>query len=201
MVFMSSIKVNGEAGVFDETSPPAPVDPYGVSKAEAEQGLAEMRRRGSLEVVVIRPPLVYGPGVRANFLALARAIERGIPLPLGAIHNSRSLVAVDNLIDFVVRCIEHPKAANELFMVSDAHDLSTTELVQSMARALGKPARLLSVPPWLLSAAARAAGKRQVAQRLLGSLQLNVAKARSVLAWNPPVSVDEAMRRALATRR
>jgi nucleoside-diphosphate-sugar epimerase len=200
-VFISSIKVNGEAGLFDEASPQQPVDPYGVSKAEAEAHLFEIARRGKMEVVIIRPPLVYGPGVRANFQALSRAIARGVPLPLGAIHNQRSLVAVDNLVDFIVRCIDHPRAANEVFLVSDGQDLSTTELARAMARALGRPALLLPVPAFLLKAAARGVGKRNVAQRVLGSLQLDISKARELLGWSPLITVDEGLRRALRSFR
>jgi nucleoside-diphosphate-sugar epimerase len=151
-----------------------------------------------MEVVVIRPPLVYGPGVKANFAALMRAVQRGWPLPLGAVHNQRSLVALDNLVDFIVTCITHPQAANQTFLVSDGQDLSTTELVRGMAQAAGVPARLLPVPVWALQAGASLLGKGDAVQRLCGNLQVDISKARSLLGWVPPVSVEEGLRRAMA---
>jgi UDP-glucose 4-epimerase len=196
-VFLSSIKVNGEetrAGApFAEDDPPAPCDPYGVSKLEAEAGLREIAARTGMEVVIIRPVLVYGPGVKANFLSLMRWVARGVPLPLGAIHNRRSLVALDNLVDLVATCIRHPGAANEVFLVSDGEDLSTTDLVRKMAAALGRPARLIAVPAWALEVGAALLGKRGTARRLIGSLQVDITKARTRLGWTPPVSVDEGL--------
>ena len=201
-VFISSIKVNGEVTAwgfpFSADDVPAPLDPYGVSKMEAEQGLREIAAETGMEVVIIRPPLVYGPGVKANFAALMRAVQRGWPLPLGAVHNQRSLVALDNLVDFIVTCIAHPQAANQTFLVSDGQDLSTTELVRGMAQAAGVSARLLPVPVWTLLAAATLLGKGDAVQRLCGNLQVDISKARSLLGWVPPVSVDEALRRAVA---
>lgn len=201
-VFISSIKVNGEAtklGVpFSADDLPAPLDPYGVSKMEAEQGLREISLQTGMQVVIIRPPLVYGPGAKANFAALMRAAQRGWPLPLGAVHNRRSLVALDNLVDFIVTCISHPQAANQTFLVSDGHDLSTTELVRGLARAAGVPARLLPVPVWALRAGAVLLGKGDAVQRLCSNLQVDISKARSLLGWMPPVSVDEGLRRAVA---
>lgn len=197
-VYLSSIKVNGEAGVFTEADRPAPEDAYGISKHEAEQGLQEIATNTGLEVVIIRPPLVYGPGVRANFHALMRAVACGIPLPLGAIDNRRSLVALDNLVDFILVCAAHPAAANELFLVSDGDDLSTSDLIRRLARTMGRPARLIPVPPAMLMAAATLLGKRDVARRLLGSLQVDICKARRLLTWMPAVSVDEGLRRAVA---
>ena len=144
-------------------------------------------------------PLVYGPGVKANFRALMRAVARGLPLPLGAIHNHRSLAALDNLVDFVLTCIKHPAAANETFLVSDGEDLSTTDLIRRLARALGQPARLIPVPASILMAGATMLGKRDMAQRLLGSLQVDISKARQLLGWVPPLSVDEGLRRAAAS--
>ena len=149
-----------------------------------------------MEVVIIRSPLVYGPGVKANFLAMMRWLSRGIPLPLGAIDNRRSLVALDNLVDLIVTCIDHLAAANETFLVSDGEDLSTTDLLRRMGRALGKPARLLPVPPALLKAGAALVGKPELAQRLCGSLQVDISKTRELLGWTPPISVDEGLRRA-----
>lgn len=199
-VFISSIKVNGEATrpgqPFKSDDAPAPIDPYGVSKMEAEQGLREIAAQTGMEVVVIRPPLVYGPGVKANFLAMMRWLARGVPLPLGAIHNRRSLVALDNVVDLIVTCIDLPAAANQTFLVSDGEDLSTTQLMQRMGQALGKPARLLPVPAALLSLGATVMGKPGVAQRLCGSLQVDITRTRQLLGWSPPLSVDAGLKKA-----
>ena len=201
-VFISSVKVNGESTqpghAFNEGRAPAPQDAYGYSKHEAEQGLRQLSADTGMEVVIIRPPLVYGPGVKANFAALMRAVQRGWPLPLGVVHNKRSLVALDNLVDFIVTCTTHPQAANQTFLVSDGQDLSTTELVRGMAQAAGVPARLLPVPVWALQAGATLLGKRDAVHRLCGDLQVDISKARSLLAWVPPVSVQEGLRRAMA---
>jgi nucleoside-diphosphate-sugar epimerase len=198
-VFLSSLKVNGEAGSFTEDSRAAPEDAYGKSKHEAELGLSEIAAKTGLELVIVRPPLVYGPGVRANFKALMQAVARGIPLPLGAIDNRRSLVALDNLVDFILTCTEHPAAANELFFVSDGQDLSTTDLIRRLARAMRRPARLVPVPASIVLGAATLVGQRHAARRLVGSLQVDISKARRVLDWTPPVSVDEGIRRAVET--
>ncbi|TAM18243.1 MAG: SDR family oxidoreductase, partial [Candidimonas sp.] len=169
-VFVSSIKVNGEATQprpqFTADDAPAPLDAYGVSKMEAEQGLREIALQTGMEVVIIRPPLVYGPGVKANFAAMMRWLQRGVPLPLGAIHNQRSLVALGNLVDLMVTCLTHPAAANQTFLVSDGEDVSTTELLRRMGRAMSRPARLVPVPASWLQLAAAIVGKRDVAQRL-----------------------------------
>ena len=161
-VYVSSAKVNGEASLpdcaFRETAAPRHQDAYGVSKHEAEQGLLELAAVTGMEVVIIRPPVVYGPGVKANFASLMHAVQRGWPLPLAAIHNQRSLVALDNLVDFIITCAMHPKAANETFLVSDGHDLSTTELASGLAKAMNVPIRLLPLPVWILQATARLAG-------------------------------------------
>ena len=200
-VFISSVKVNGEftppGRAFTEADAPNPQDAYGLSKHEAEQGLRQLATDTGMEVVIIRPPLVYGPGVKANFAALMRAVQRGWPLPLGAVHNQRSLVALDNLVDFIVTCISHPQAANQTFLVSDGQDLSTTELVRGMAHAAGVPARLLPMPVWALQAGATLLGKGDAVQRLCGNLQVDISKARSLLGWMPPVSVEEGLRRAV----
>jgi len=200
-VFISSVKVNGESTqprrAFTEAEAPNPQDAYGQSKHEAEQRLRQLSVDTGMEVVIIRPPLVYGPGVKANFAALIRAVRRGWPLPLGAVHNQRSLVALDNLVDFIVTCITHPKAANQTFLVSDGQDLATTELVRGMAQAAGVPARLLPVPVWALQAGASLLGKGDAVQRLCGNLQVDISKARSLLGWVPPVSVGEGLRRAM----
>lgn len=196
-VFLSSIKVNGEQTVtgkpFTADDFPAPTDPYGISKYEAEQGLQNLARETGMEIVIIRPVLVYGPGVRANFLAMMRWLYRGIPLPLGAINNRRSLVALDNLVDLIRICARHPAAANEIFLVSDAHDLSTTELLQGMARALKKKACLISVPASVLKNVVGLLGKKDFAQRLCGSLQVDLSKTKKILDWTPPVSVAQAL--------
>lgn len=198
-IYISSIKVNGEGTTqdrpFTADDEPVPIDPYGVSKYEAELGLLRLAKETGLEVVIIRPVLVYGPGVKANFLSMIHWLDKGVPLPFGAIHNKRSLVALDNLVDLIVTCIDHPAAANQTFLVSDGEDLSTTELLQRMAVALGKQARLLPVPAWLLKFGAALIGKRDLAQRLLGSLQVDISKTREVLNWSPPVSVDEALKK------
>jgi nucleoside-diphosphate-sugar epimerase len=199
-VFISSIKVNGEITPPDQSfsseGGATPQDPYGISKLEAELALYEIAKETDMEVVIIRPPLVYGPKVRANFQALMRVVGRGVPLPLGSINNRRSLVGLDNLVDFILICVKHPAAANQTFLVSDGEDMSTAELVRRMARAMGRPARLFPVPVWLLQLVAARLGKREVVQRLCSNLQVDISKARSLLGWEPPVSVDEGLRRA-----
>jgi nucleoside-diphosphate-sugar epimerase len=201
-VFISSIGVNGSqtaAGKpFAETDQSKPHNAYALSKRDAEQGLMQIAEETGLEVVIIRPPLVYGFNAPGNFGSLMRAVQRGWPLPLGAVHNQRSLVALDNLVDFIVTCITHPQAANQTFLVSDGQDLSTTELVRGMAQAAGVPARLLPVPVWALQAGASLLGKGDAVQRLCGNLQVDISKARSLLGWVPPVSVEEGLRRAMA---
>ena len=201
-VFVSSVKVNGEYSTperpFSESDACHPQDAYGQSKHEAEQGLRQLFADTGMEVVIIRPPLVYGPGVKANFLALMRAVQLGWPLALGAIDNRRSLIALDNLVDFILTCATHPKAANQTFLVSDGHDLSTTELARGLARAADVPARLMPVPVWALQAGASILGRRGEVQRLCGNLQVDISKARSLLGWQPPVTVDEGLRKAVA---
>lgn len=199
-VFISSIKVNGETTElvrpFTANDEPAPLDPYGISKMEAEQGLREIAAETGMEVVIIRPPLVYGPGVKANFQTMMRWLGSGVPLPLGAINNRRSMVALDNLVDLIVTCIDHPSAANQTFLVSDGEDLSTTQLLQRLGLALGKPARLIPVPVLLLKVGAALLGKPAIAQRLCGSLQVDILKTQKLLGWTPPLSVDEGLKRA-----
>ncbi|OFW39803.1 MAG: hypothetical protein A3F70_18345 [Acidobacteria bacterium RIFCSPLOWO2_12_FULL_67_14] len=199
-LYLSSAKVNGESGLYGEADAPAPQDAYAVSKHEAEVGLCQIGATTRMEVVIIRPPLVYGHGARANFGALMRAVARGVPLPLGAVDNRRSLVGLDNLVDFIVTCATHPDAANETFLVSDGEDLSTPDLIRRLGRAMGRPVRLPPVPPALLLQAATWVGRRDVAKRLIGSLQLDITKAKRQLGWSPPVSVDEGLRRAVAPR-
>lgn len=202
LVYVSSIKVNGEVtqqgAKFSEEGQASPQDPYGVSKWQAEQALSRIAQNSGLEIVIIRPPLVYGPGVKANFAALMRAVQGGWPLALGSVQNRRSLVALDNLVDFIATCMAHPKAANQTFLVSDGNDLSTTELVRGLARAANVSARLMPVPVWALRAGATLLGMEGEVQRLCGNLQVDISKARSVLGWHPPVTVDEALRRAVS---
>lgn len=200
-VFLSSVKVNGEATQegrpFTADDIPAPKDPYGVSKHEAEQALRQIAADTGMEVVIIRPPLVYGPGVKANFESMMRWLVRGVPLPLAAVtQNRRSLVALDNLVDLIMTCLNHPAAANQTFLVSDGEDLSTAQLLKRMGAAMGQPARLFYMPPALLKLGATLFNKPGIYQRLCGSLQLDIAKTRHLLDWTPPVSVDEGLRRA-----
>lgn len=200
LVFISSIKVNGEGTrpghPYTPEDAPAPVDPYGISKYEAEVALRRLAADTNLEVVIIRPVLVYGPGVKGNFLAMMRWLNSGVPLPLRSVENRRSLVALDNLVSFILTCVRHPSAANETFLVSDGEDLSTAELIRRLARAMDRPSRLLPVPAAMLMAGAALMGRREMAQRLIGSLQVDISKARRILGWVPPVSVDEGLRRA-----
>lgn len=193
-IFVSSVKVNGEHTLancpFTENEVANPQDPYGISKYEAEQGLLLIAQQTGMEVVIIRPPLVYGAGVKANFSNMMRVVRRGIPLPLGAIHNKRSFVYVGNLVSLIVCCIDHPAAVNQVFLVSDGCDLSSTELLQKCAVALGVKARLLPVSQKLLTFSLGLLGKKSVAQRLCGNLQVDISKARILLDWVPPVSVE-----------
>jgi nucleoside-diphosphate-sugar epimerase len=198
-VFVSSVKVNGEStqlgSPFKADDVSAPLDAYGLSKMEAEQGLRELAAQTGMEVVIIRPPLVYGPGVKANFAAMMRWLQHGVPLPLGAIHNQRSLVALGNLVDLIVLCLTHPAAANQTFLVSDGEDVSTSELLRRMGQAMGRPARLIPVPQSWLRYAAAMVGKPDVAQRLCGSLQVDITKTRQLLGWTPPLSLDEGLKK------
>lgn len=200
-IFISSIKVNGESTStgqpFTADQPENPSDSYGTSKSKAEQGLREVSARTGLEVVIIRPVLVYGPGVKANFLNMMRWLDKRVPLPLGAVNNRRSLVALDNLVDLIATCIWHPAAGNQTFLVSDGEDVSTTELLRGIGRSLGKPARLLPVPVWMLKSAALMIGKKGFAQRLCGSLQVDISKTCTMLDWTPPVTVEAAMNKTV----
>jgi nucleoside-diphosphate-sugar epimerase len=200
LVFVSTIGVNGAQTVlgkpFSETDKPNPHNDYALSKWEAEQGLLGIAAETGMEVVIIRPPLVYGPHAPGNFGSLMRWLQRGVPLPMGTIHNQRSLVALDNVVDLIVTCLTHPAAANQTFLVSDGEDVSTTELLRRMGKAMGHPARLIPVPARLLKLAASLVGKQDVAQRLCGSLQVDIEKTRRLLDWTPPLSLDEGLRRA-----
>lgn len=201
-VYLSSIKVNGEATqpgqAFHADDQPAANDPYGISKLEAEDGLFALARETGLEVVVVRPPLVYGPDVKANFLSMMRWLHRGIPLPFGAIDNRRSLVAVANLADLLAVCLVHPAAAGQRFLVSDGHDLSTSELLRQLGTALGRPARLLPVPQRWLEGGARLLGREDMGRRLCGSLQVDISKTRELLNWQPPLAVERGLASAAA---
>ncbi len=207
-VFMSSIKVNGERTSLDcpftPNDMPMPEDAYGVSKWEAEQALQSIAQTSQMELVVIRPPLVYGPGVKGNFSRLIQWVRAGIPMPLGAVHNKRSMVALDNLVTFTALCAnfaESPKAAGEVFLVSDGDDVSTTELLNRVARAYECKARLLPVPARFLTNAARLLGRSAVAERLLGSLTLDASKAYELLGWQPTVSMDEQLKSMVNAKR
>jgi nucleoside-diphosphate-sugar epimerase len=200
-VFVSSIKVNGEATQpghpYTADDVPLPLDPYGVSKLEAEQGLRDIEEQTGMEVVIVRPPLVYGPGVKANFATMMCWLARGFPLPLGAIRNARSMVALDNLVDLLVTCLNHPAAAGQTFLVSDGEDVSTTELLRRTANAMGKKALLLPVPALVFKWGAVILGKYDVAQRLTGSLQVDITKTRRLLGWNPPLTLDQGLKKAV----
>ncbi len=200
-VFLSSIGVNGNVNTspFSETDSPRPEGPYAQSKSEAEQGLWEIQRRTGMEIVILRPPLVYGPDAPGNFGSLVRWVQKGVPLPLGAINNKRSLVALDNLVDLIITCIDHPAAANQVFLAGDGQDVSISELLRGVGRAMGKPARLIPVPAGMLMFGAGLLGKKVVAQRLLGSLQVDISKARNLLGWEPPLSVEEGLRRCFVS--
>ena len=201
-VFVSSIKVNGEhtelGAPYTADTQPNPVDPYGISKYEAEQGLFALAHATGLEVVIVRPVLVYGPGVKANFRSMMKWVNRGVPLPLGAIYNKRSLVALDNLVDLILTCVAHPSAVNQVFLASDGKDLSTTEMLQELGVSLNKPARLLPVTMTWLNLVFTLLGKRDFNQRLCGSLQVDIKKNRELLGWRPPVSVEDAMDKTAA---
>ncbi len=200
-VYLSSIKVNGEftevGKPFTADDAPAPEDPYGVSKHEGELALRQIAADTGMEVVIIRPPLVYGLGVKANFESMMRWLARGVPLPLAAVtENRRSLVALDNLVDLIMTCLSHPAAANQTFLVSDGEDLSTAELLKRMGAAMEQPARLFYIPHSVLKLGAQVVNKPSIYQRLCSSLQLDIVKTRQLLCWTPPVSVDEGLRRA-----
>lgn len=200
-VFLSSIKVNGERTVagrpFRPDDPPRPEDSYAVSKLEAEQGLLALARETAMEIVIVRPPLVYGPGVAGNFATMMDWLRRGRPLPLGRVAgNRRSLIGIDNLVDFIALCVAHPAAANRVLLVADGEDVSTRALLERLAAAMNRRARLLPVPEAVLRGLARLAGKGAAGDRLLGSLQVDIGESRRLLGWSPPVTLAEGLRRA-----
>lgn len=198
-VFLSSIKVNGEQTAFGQRytpdDSPMPSDPYGISKCEAEEGLRRIAVATGMAVVIIRPVLVYGPGVKGNFLSMMRWLHKGVPLPFGIINNLRSLVALDNLVDLIVTCLDHPAAANETFLVSDGEDLSTTDLLKRTASAMGIKAKLMPVPASIIQSGAALLGKSEIGQRLCGSLQVDISRTRKLLDWSPPITVDQALQK------
>lgn len=199
-VFVSSIKVNGESTppgrTFSAEQEPSPLDAYGLSKLEAELGLWKIATQTGMEVVIVRPPLVYGPGVKANFASMMCWVSRGVPLPLGRIKNARSMVSLDNLVDLLVACLKHPAAAGQTFLVSDGEDVSTTELLRRTGQAMGKRTVLIPVPASWLEMVATLLGKRAMAQRLCGSLQVNIDKTRRILGWEPPLTLDQGLKKA-----
>ena len=202
-VFLSSIKVNGaytEPHVpFTPEGIASPTDAYGMSKFEAEQGLKDICQKQDMEFVIIRSPLVYGPGVKGNFRMLMEFVEYGIPLPFSNIRNKRSLIGIDNLVDLVITCVSHPQATDQIFLASDDDDLSTPELLSGIAHALGKPARLFSCPKNVLAAAAKCIGKAALAQKLLESLQVDISETKRLLSWVPPLSVKDGLDRCFPT--
>ena len=196
-IYLSSIKVNGERTYpnepFRSSDQPQPEDPYGVSKLEAELGLKEIALDTGMELVIIRPPLVYGPGVKGNFASLLKLTMKRLPLPLGRISNKRSMVSVQNLVDLIVTCIDHPNAANQTFLVSDDEDLSTSDLFRRLGSAARLPARLINIPVGVLRFFARLVGKEIAIDRLTGSLQVDISHTKQVLDWKPPYTVDEGL--------
>ncbi|TCO80334.1 nucleoside-diphosphate-sugar epimerase [Plasticicumulans lactativorans] len=199
LVFVSSIKVNGESTderpPFTETDPAAPVDPYGISKWEAETELLRISAASHLEVAIVRPPLVYGPGVGGNLRRILRAVASGLPLPFASIDNRRSLIGVWNLADLLLCALTHPRAAGEIFLAADGRDLSTPALIRGLAAGMGRPARLFPVPQGLLTALGRWSGRGAEMNRLCGSLEVDAGKARTLLGWEPPVAVEDGLRR------
>jgi len=201
-IYISSIKVNGERTTafrnFTEADTAAPEDLYGVSKDEAEKGLRLMAQKTGLQVVIIRPPLVYGPGVKANFLSLIKLAVTRIPLPFGSVNNHRSMVYVGNLVDFIIHCIDHPKAANQTFLVSDGHDVSLSELIRLIRQSMKRPAWLIPVPVSLFQLAGKLTGKMALVDRLVGDLQVDSRKARELLKWTPPYTLEEGIKETVA---
>lgn len=201
-IFLSSIKVNGESTVagrpFTAQDIPAPVDPYGLSKAEAEVALRDLGMRTGMEIVIVRPVLVYGPGVKGNFLSMLRWVSKGVPLPLASVANRRSLVSVTNLCDLLALCVHKREAAGNVFLAADPESLSTTELLASIGTCMGKPARLFWAPPALISLGARLMGRHGQYQRLFGTLEVSIEGSRNILGWNPPQTSKEGLRETVA---
>jgi nucleoside-diphosphate-sugar epimerase len=196
-IFISTVKVNGEGTQegrqYLPCDVPSPKDPYSVSKYEAEQCLLEIAKKTQMEVVIIRPPLIYGEGVKGNFNNLLKLAKSGLPLPFGAIENRRSMIYLGNMTDFIIRCIDHPKAVNQIFLVSDGYDLSINRLIKELRLAMDKPIRLLSVPMWVFTLVGRLTGKSVVVDRLCGSLQVDGIKTNALLGWTPPYTVRQGL--------
>jgi len=201
LVYLSSVKVNGESTAFDEmyhnSDQPAPNDPYGLSKLEAEEVLLEVSAKTGLEIVIVRPPLVYGPGVKGNLFRLLKLVSLGIPLPLGAVDNRRSLIGLENLVDLLICCVDHPNAAGQILLVSDGEDLSTPDLIRGLAQAMDKSPKLLPVPVSWLYVLGKLTGKLSEVDRLLGSLRVDSAHTRELLDWTPPVSVEAGLQKTV----
>ena len=196
-VFLSSIGVNGTFSnqPFTEEDNPDPTGAYARSKWDAEQGLWRIHEKTGMEIVIIRPPLVYGYNAPGKFGSLVRLVEKCVPLPLGAVKNKRSFVSLDNLVDLIISCFEHPAAANQVYLAGDGEDISTTDLLRGVAKSIGKPSFLVPVPAYMLRFAATALGKKGLADGFLGNLQVDISKARRMLGWEPPFSVEEGHRR------
>lgn len=200
LVYVSTVKVMGEESdtAYKEDSPLAPRDPYGISKAEAESALQRIADETGLEVVIVRPPLVYGPGVKANFRQLMSAVSRGVPLPFASIRNKRSLVYIENLGDALACCATHPNAAGKTYLISDGVDLSTPELIRRIAAAFGRSARLFPFPCWLMRLAGKITGKTATVDRLIGSLQVDSSRIKKELGWVPPYTMEEGLAKTAA---
>jgi nucleoside-diphosphate-sugar epimerase len=200
-VYISSIKVNGEetlgGGKFAPEDAPNPLDDYAISKHEAEEGLMRISKESNMEVVIVRPVLVYGPGVKGNFLSLINYIYKEIPIPLGLVKNFRSIVSTDNLIDFILRCTWHPAAANQIFLISDGEDLSTPQLINHISSAMEVKSRLINIPLWLLVISLRLIGREGYSRRLFNSLQVDISKSRKLLGWSPPATIDESLAKTI----
>lgn len=200
-IFISSIKVNGESSSSGQVLTPRdqyiPLDPYGLSKYEAELGLKLVAQKTGLEVVVIRPPLIYGPGVKANFLRMMSWVEKGVPLPLGSINNQRSMLGLDNLINFIEVCLTHADAVGQIFLVSDDQDVSTTGLLKEIASAMNRSSRLLSIPQYIVEKLIILFGQRHISERLCGSLRLDISLAKERLSWKPPYTFKDQLRKTV----
>lgn len=194
-IFISSIKVNGEStkkgAQFSSADEHQPEDPYGISKSEAEMGLLKIAKDTGMEVIIIRPPLVYGPGVKGNFFSLLKLAKMPLPLPFGAIRNKRSMVYVENLVDLIVTCIDHPKAANKVFLASDGDDLSLTRLLALVRKAMGRAKMLIPVSAFVFALVGRVVNRSDVVDRLIGNLQVDSNETKKALNWEPPYTVEQ----------
>ncbi|NNM59926.1 MAG: SDR family oxidoreductase [Legionellales bacterium] len=201
-IYLSTIKVNGEGNVshaYTETDPPQPSDPYAVSKWEAEQALQKVCQDSEMQYVILRPPLIYGQGVKGNFLSLMKLVKMNAPLPLKQIHNKRSMIYLNNLVSIILCTLDHPKAANQLFLVSDGDDLSIAQLITFIAEAMGKSSKLFSLPENMLVFLAKLFQKESYLQRLTGSLQINSEKLQANLAWQAPITIKNALKETVAS--